>query len=158
MTPSLPPFSRAEAHSPPPPGAVASALVLASDAEGRVLLQLRDDRPGVLFPGLWHPFGGGVEPGETRIAAAAREFEEETGVRAEVPALLPLTRLVRPHGDTDDVSLFRLSAPLAPSDIQLREGAGFAFFTARQIATIPLAPHIQPVLAALTRGAAAQTP
>ena len=34
--------------------------------------------------GFWHVIAGGVEPGETDAAAAARELEEETGLRADV--------------------------------------------------------------------------
>jgi len=44
---------------------------------GRVGLQLRDQRPDIQFPGAITPFGGGVELGETLQAALARELAEE---------------------------------------------------------------------------------
>ena len=47
--------------------------------EGRVLLVRRKNAPDA---GLWGFPGGHVDPGETALAAAARELAEETGVVA----------------------------------------------------------------------------
>jgi len=48
---------------------------------GGVLLQLRDNKPGIYYPGLWSIPGGGVEADETPAQAAVREIEEETGYK-----------------------------------------------------------------------------
>lgn len=48
---------------------------------------LRDDIPGIPFPGHWDFPGGGREPGETPYETAARETCEELGLdlqRAEI--------------------------------------------------------------------------
>mgnify|MGYP006301460863 CR=1 FL=1 len=55
-------------------------------AEGRYILQLRDNKPEITAPGMWGLFGGGVNPGESPDEAIQREIEEElcicpTGVR-----------------------------------------------------------------------------
>ncbi|UBF26509.1 NUDIX domain-containing protein [Kovacikia minuta CCNUW1] len=43
----------------------------------RFLLQLRDDIPGIFYPGQWALFGGHVEPGESTDDAMRRELLEE---------------------------------------------------------------------------------
>ena len=57
-----------------------SAGVILVDALGRVLLQLRDDDPKIMFPGHWGITGGAAEAGETPEATARRELTEETGL------------------------------------------------------------------------------
>ncbi len=47
--------------------------------EGKFLLQLRDDIPGIAHPGKWAFFGGHIEPGETSEVAVKRELAEEIG-------------------------------------------------------------------------------
>lgn len=59
------------------------AHLLIHDAEGRILAV----RP-TLLPGEWMLPGGRVERDETPHHAAARETQEETGMRAEVERLL----------------------------------------------------------------------
>jgi len=52
-----------------------AALILVK-GEG-YLMQLRDSRPDIWYPGHWGLFGGGVEPGEDPVQALARELKEE---------------------------------------------------------------------------------
>ena len=61
-----------------------STTGLLVDAEGRFLLQLRDDKPGIVNPGMWGSFGGRVEPHETDARETPdqgflREMQEELG-------------------------------------------------------------------------------
>ncbi|MFA5594546.1 MAG: NUDIX domain-containing protein, partial [Trueperaceae bacterium] len=58
---------------------VAGAVLLHPD--GRVLLQHRDDKPGIESPGKWSLFGGGLDEGEEPAEAMLREIEEEIGYR-----------------------------------------------------------------------------
>jgi 8-oxo-dGTP diphosphatase len=47
------------------------------DDQGRLLLQQRDDIPGILYPGAIGLFGGHREGDETFLACAVREIYEE---------------------------------------------------------------------------------
>lgn len=60
-----------------------SAGVILVDRQGRVLMQLRDDDPKIMFPGHWGLTGGAAHPDETPEQAARREVQEETGVALE---------------------------------------------------------------------------
>ena len=51
------------------------------------LMQLRDDIPGIYYPGQWGFFGGHIEPGETPDVAVKRELLEEIGYRSEAVTL-----------------------------------------------------------------------
>jgi 8-oxo-dGTP diphosphatase len=42
--------------------------------QGKILLQQRDDRPDLRYPGCWTTFGGAIEDGETPIEAMRREL------------------------------------------------------------------------------------
>ncbi|MDF5737256.1 MULTISPECIES: NUDIX hydrolase [unclassified Nostoc] len=47
--------------------------------KNKFLMQLRDNIPGILYPGYWALFGGHIEPDETPEVAVKREILEEIG-------------------------------------------------------------------------------
>ncbi len=53
--------------------------------EGKFLMQLRDNIPKILYPGLWGLFGGHIEAGETPEIAVEREVLEEIGYQLKDP-------------------------------------------------------------------------
>ncbi|WP_321176409.1 SDR family NAD(P)-dependent oxidoreductase [Limnospira indica] len=55
---------------------VAIAILYQSD---KILLQLRDDIPTIVYPGVWGMFGGHIEPMETPLETMKRELLEEIG-------------------------------------------------------------------------------
>jgi len=80
-----------------------TARVLLVDDRDRTLL-FRDSDPGLPGSTWWMTPGGGIDPGETDLAAAVRELEEESGLRVEEGDLLgPLLVRTVVHGYTDVV-------------------------------------------------------
>jgi 8-oxo-dGTP diphosphatase len=57
--------------------------VIPVNPAGQVLLQQRDDRPDLLYPGQWTFFGGAAESGETPGQAISREIAEELGAELQ---------------------------------------------------------------------------
>jgi 8-oxo-dGTP diphosphatase len=53
--------------------------------DGNFLMQLRDNIPTILSPGLWGLFGGHLEVGETPEIAVEREVLEEIGYQMQDP-------------------------------------------------------------------------
>ena len=68
--------------------------VFRSGPSGRpeyLLIRRSDDR---IFPGIWQPITGGIEPGESVPAAAIRELREEVGLAgADLEALYDLDQV-----------------------------------------------------------------
>ena len=57
---------------------IGTKLVLTID--GKMLVYLRDDFPGLAFPGHWDLPGGGREGAESAVDCALRELREEFGL------------------------------------------------------------------------------
>ena len=116
------------------------AAALLVTADGRYLMQLRDDDPAIFIPGHWCCFGGTVDPGESAAAALARELREElefaprearffTEFLVELPFATPRT---------DRMSFF--AVPVEARELAAmvqHEGAGRRLFTAADLAAEP---------------------
>ena len=121
---------------------VAGAVLLHPD--GRVLLQHRDDEPGIASPGQWSLFGGGLDVGEEPAAAMLREIEEEIGYRPR--AYRPLLVFSGWYAEFH-VYVAEVSAPL--NQLVLGEGQGFGYFTREEALKLDLTEVAQLALAAL---------
>ena len=98
----------------------------------QVLMQLRDDIPGILHPGQWGFFGGSVEPGEEILAGAFRELKEELGLCP--PELHPLLRHATPEYGLDAIIYsFACDLTVAPQSLVLGEGMDFDLLTLEDI-------------------------
>ena len=63
---------------------VHKVAVILPYVDNKVLLQLRDFKSDIIFPGNWGFFGGAVEDGESPQETARRELLEEIGFDSDV--------------------------------------------------------------------------
>jgi 8-oxo-dGTP pyrophosphatase MutT (NUDIX family) len=116
-----------------PAHAVAAVIVL---DDGRYLMQLRDQKPGIFYPGHWGLFGGAIDANETPEMALRRELREEIGLVIDVAR--PLTELSFTFGQHGRVDRHFYEVPIG-SDVlprlHLREGADMRAFSASDLLT-----------------------
>jgi 8-oxo-dGTP pyrophosphatase MutT (NUDIX family) len=116
------------------PGHAACAVIVLED--GRYLLQLRDLKPGIFYPGHWGLFGGAIDGDETPEAALRRELREEIGL--VVGGLRPLTQFsftCGRHGRIDRYFYEVMVANDVLPELELREGTQMRAFPAASILT-----------------------
>lgn len=96
-------------NSPRPQAPILSVSVLCHQ-DGSVLLIQRGKAP---YKGYWSLPGGKVEWGETMQAAAAREFLEETGLRAELSGPVEIFDSIQRDGAGNVETHFALAVFIA---------------------------------------------
>ncbi len=100
------------------------------NAEGKILLQQRDDRPDLNYPGYWTTFGGKVEDGETPDEAMRRELLEE--IELELPMRLwKVEEYPTKHNGQKFVVegyIYVGRIDRAAADIALNEGQALGYF------------------------------
>lgn len=103
------------------------AQVILVRTDGAIVLQQRDNKPGITNPGAITPFGGNVEPGETPLQAAYRELQEETNLVVRLSDLeffgvYYKTKAV--HGQDGEVHYFIVRG-VDDTGLKVYEGQGF---------------------------------
>ncbi|HVA15633.1 MAG TPA: NUDIX domain-containing protein [Stellaceae bacterium] len=117
------------------PSDAAAAILVAPDG---YLLQLRDDKPGIFYPGHWGCFGGAIEPSDPSVEAGLRrELAEELAIELPPGALRYFTTMTFDLGfiGMGIVERAYYEARLAPhhlANLRLGEGSRFAVFAARE--------------------------
>lgn len=105
------------------------AAVILLDAEGKFILQLRDDDPKITDPGKLSLFAGGVEQGETHLMAAERElFEETTLERNDLKFYKAFHKEPERHGAEGVCHVYVLK-DIDPATIDVQEGQGYRLAT-----------------------------
>ncbi|MGW2310741.1 NUDIX domain-containing protein [Actinomadura luteofluorescens] len=119
----------------PEPFGVAAII---TDRLGRVLMHLRDDHPGIAWPGYWSLPSGLAELGETPAEAMSRELHEETSL-----SIALTQRLEHPKdAEGDRVVFFTGSWDGDPTKIPLTEGVKLEFFSLAGLADLRVPPFV----------------
>lgn len=116
-----------------------SVLVFIENRAGEQLLMLRAKQPNL---GVWTPIGGKLEmaTGESPFECAARETEEETGLRIGTTDLHLFAMIAEKayHGDTHWLMfLFRCKQPIDGLPADITEGK-FAFHSREAIKSLAI--------------------
>jgi 8-oxo-dGTP pyrophosphatase MutT (NUDIX family) len=105
------------------------ACVILVDAEGRVLMQERDENAKIA-PEKWGLCGGHLEPGEAEADGAVRELEEETAVRLTTAGVRYFDTFDVFHPETasdDTLAVYAAATFLGDADIVVGEGRQIVF-------------------------------
>ncbi len=114
------------------------------DADGRVLLQLRDEKDWIPFPGMWALPGGMREGGESPDECIRREVSEEMGIELAADDVTHLWSRVRSYGIEHT---FTARVDVAAEDIRLTEGQQVRWFHPSDAVRMSLAYEDNAVLA-----------
>ncbi|MFG2817494.1 NUDIX domain-containing protein [Streptomyces sp. NPDC048410] len=136
----------------------ASALI--HDGEGRYLLHLRDNVPGIWEPGAFALLGGGREPGDRTLEDTLRRELAE-----EVPGLEPAD--LEPYAVEDAIGADGLCVPVQifsgrwtgdPDKVGLAEGVLLRWFRPETLHRLRLAPGTRELLLRHASRPAARAP
>lgn len=132
-------------ESPLTPSDAVVALITVGDD---YLMQLRDLKPGIFYPGHWGLFGGAIESDENEMEALLRELEEELELKIDSMAAHYFTRFNFDFSPLDGPKVFRSIYEIKISKeivrgLKLREGREMRVFTLRDILepSLPVTPY-----------------
>jgi 8-oxo-dGTP diphosphatase len=109
--------------------------LIIENAKGEILLQLRDNKPGLEYPNCWGTFGGQIEEGETPQEALVREVKEELGYHVESSEMYRVYSF-----DGYDIYMFStIDKKITLNDFNVREGQRAEFFSREAASKIPCA-------------------
>ena len=115
------------------------------NAQGAILLQLRDDISTIADPGCWAVPGGGQEPGESYEAAARREMFEETGYVVGDLTLVYERDLARGNGRVEH-QVFFVTDYDGVQPLACHEGQAIDFKSLAEACSLELTPDLGAVL------------
>jgi 8-oxo-dGTP pyrophosphatase MutT (NUDIX family) len=114
-------------------------------SDGRYLMQLRDERPDIWYPGYWGCFGGALDCAEDPLDGLRRELREE--LELQITEARQISRMDFDFGPVGLGKAFRVYFLVeihesAVSRLVLHEGQRMEALTYRQLVSgIPVVPY-----------------
>ena len=131
--------------------AILSVGAIIYDSKGKLLLQKRDLKKSIYFPGLWGVFGGACEKNESPSETIVREIYEELQISIAPPKLFITMEINSVDLGSEQRKRHFYEIYFSEEmkcNIALQEGAGYDFFNPKQL---PAATEMVPFdLAAVT--------
>ena len=115
-----------------------AAAVILWTIGGDYLMQLRDDIPGIFYPGHYGFFGGAASEGESILACAARELREEINIDFQESEFAEFSRIDLDFGPFGYGRICRYYfeikvEPTISADIRLSEGLRAEFLQGNRL-------------------------
>ena len=114
-----------------------AAKIILVNPENKILLQLRDNKPTIIYPDYWATIGGEMEDGETPLQGLKREIKEE--ISSEVSDI----EFVGDFSDEEvgfRLFLFKGKVNDKIEDIKFTEGQKLGFFSIQEIEGLKMYP------------------
>jgi len=107
------------------------SVIILPYVEDKVLMQLRDEKKSIIFPGKWGFFGGGINEKESPEDAARRELFEELDIKPKSLNKFFYDNIPELAGHMSHAFCCPLSVPI--QNIKLYEGMDLGLFSIEQV-------------------------
>ena len=118
------------------------------ERNGKLLMMLRDNKPGIPYPNHWVFPGGTTENYETPTEASIRELKEELGYSPR--KMKKIVTLYYPKGNAEE-HFYYIPLERAIKDLTLGEGQKIKLFTLEEIEKLNLGFWCREVIPILKR-------
>ncbi|MFF0201872.1 NUDIX domain-containing protein [Streptomyces sp. NPDC005017] len=129
------------------PAKTRGCLAFVTTPRHEVVLQLRDDKAGIGWPGHWSLPGGGREADETPLETILRELLEETGI---VPDIIEEAAVTAYENGKTPPHVFVAAWDGAENELVLGEGEDLRLFPLDTLPE-PMPPHVRHYVEQLVR-------
>ena len=107
------------------------SVVILPYVKDKILMQLRDAKDGIIFPGQWGFFGGSINDREMPEEAAKRELFEEIGLNPKIIDKFFTDKIPELGNHISHAFCCLLSVPI--KDIKLLEGTDLGLFSIKEV-------------------------
>ena len=121
-----------------------STMAILLNPQGEILLNLRDDKPGILYPAHWAILGGELTPGEVPFTGLQRELREEIGYVP--PIAQEYGKIIDRDGRGHLVTVYVGKIDRSLDQLTLGEGAELRFFDKSKLPGLKITPFLKEVV------------